>query len=374
MSIHLVLALTLLQGATVRSSTVVLVLYAVDLGAQPLTIGVLGAMFSMFPMLLAVQAGKLADRFAARGLLMVGAAVGTLGLLLPYFVPGLPAIFMAAALIGMLVVTFNVSLQNLVGLLSSPQDRAKNFSNYSLMGSASHLVGPLIAGFSIDLSGHATACLYLALLSLAPIGMLGVRGGALTGGGRQAKHASGGVRSMLSEPGIQRTLATSSLLHAGNSLYQIYMPVYAHSVGLAASTIGVVLALNSAAEMVVRLILPSLIARFKEEKVLAYAFYLEAASLMMIPFFGNAVMLALMSFIFGLGMGCCGPIVTILMFSRSAEGRSGEGLGLKITVNHLTKVVSPVVFGAMGSAFGLFPLFWINALMMAVGGFLSRAK
>ena len=144
--------------------------------------------------------------------------------------------------------------------------------------------------------------------------------------------------------------------------------------GLAASTIGVVLALNSAAEMVVRLILPSLIARFKEEKVLAYAFYLEAASLMMIPFFGNAVMLALMSFIFGLGMGCCGPIVTILMFSRSAEGRSGEGLGLKITVNHLTKVVSPVVFGAMGSAFGLFPLFWINALMMAVGGFLSRAK
>ena len=98
----------------------------------------------------------------------------------------------------------------------------------------------------------------------------------------------------------------------------------------------------------------------------------EAVSLMLIPFFKDAYVLALLSFIFGLGMGGGGPIITMLMFARSAQGRSGEGLGLKITVNHLTKMVSPLVFGAMGSALGLLPMFVFNALLMVGGGYLSR--
>ena len=108
--------------------------------------------------------------------------------------------------------------------------------------------------------------------------------------------------------------------------------------------------------------------------MLVYAFYLAAASLMLVPFFTSALMLGLISFIFGLGMGACGPIVTILMYGNSPPGRSGETLGLKITVNHLTKVVCPVIFGSLASAFGMFPVFWVNALMLGTGGVLSRPK
>jgi len=73
-------------------------------------------------------------------------------------------------------------------------------------------------------------------------------------------------------------------------------------------------------------------------------------------------------------MGCCGPIATMLMFGNSPPGRSGEALGLKITVNHFVKVVSPVVFGFIGSAVGLPPVFWINALMLGIGGLVSRPR
>ena len=52
-------------------------LYALDLGARPLTIGLrLAASFSTLPMLFSVQAGKLADRFGSRWLLMIGAVGG----------------------------------------------------------------------------------------------------------------------------------------------------------------------------------------------------------------------------------------------------------------------------------------------------------
>ncbi len=374
MSIYFVFALNLFQGIITRATNVVLVLYAVEVGASPLTIGFLAAVFSLFPMLLAVPAGRLTDRFGAYWLLIFGAAAAGLAMLLPFFVPGLPAIFIAAALIGLQVVYYNVSLQNLVGLLSTSQTRARNFSNYSVMGTIGDFIGPLIAGFSIDLSGYGNACLYLALFWLAPIGMLLFRGNTVRGGEHAAGRAGGSVRSLLAEPNIGRTLAISSLLNTGNNLYKIYLPVYARSVGLSASSIGTVLAISAVAEFMVQLMLPRLVARFKEEKVLANTLYVAAASLVLIPFFTSVVMLALISFVFGLGMGCSGPVVNMLMFANAPKGRSGEALGLKITVNHLTKMISPVLFGALGSAFGLSPMFWLNALMLAAGGVASRPK
>lgn len=371
---YLVFALTVLTVAGAWAARVVLSLYALELGAQPVTIGILAATFSVLPMLLSVTAGRLADRFGSRWLLMLVAAVGASGMLLPYFVPGLPAAFAAAAIIGLSSGTFDVSLQNLVGLLSDPDKRARNFSNYSLMTAAACLIGPLIAGFSIDYSDHATACLYLALLTLVPIPMLAIWSGNLGGAARPGPRAGGSIKGMLSEPGVRRVLAISSLLNAGRDLYRFYLPVYAHAVGLSASTIGILLAMNAAAEFAVRLNLPWLIARFRDEKVLACAFYLGAASLTLVPLFQNVAMLALISFMFGFGMGGGLPIVMMLMFKNAPEGRSGETLGLRLATGHFTRLVGPVVFGAIASTFGLFVMFWVNALMLGSGGRLSRSE
>ena len=221
-TIYFILALSFLNGTSEQAARVMLSLYALELGAQPLTIGVLAAAFSVFPMLLAVQAGKLTDRFGARWLLMSGALGAGVVMLLPYFAPGLPAILAAAAMIGLADAIFSVSVQNLVGILSSSDNRTRNFNYYSLAASAYCLVGPLFAGFSIDLFGHATACLYLALLTLVPVAMLVIWGGTLPGGTRLTPHTGGGIRALLSEPGVAKVLATSSLLNTGNNLYHLY--------------------------------------------------------------------------------------------------------------------------------------------------------
>ncbi len=372
MAIYFAFALTAIHEGSLRAANVLLVLYAVELGASPFVVGLLAAMFSICPALIAVQAGKLADRFGARWLLLTGAAAGTLGMLVPYLFAGVAALFAGAVGMGVLDALFVVCVQNIVGLQSTPENRARNYSNYSLIGSTAGLSGPLIAGFSIDYLGHAAGCAIVALITLIPIVLILSRNDELRVGTPPAAHAQGGMWEMLSDPGVRRTLITSSFLAAGSNLYLFYMPVYAHDAGLSASSIGFVISANAAAIFVVRAILPNLLARYGEDRVLTLAFYVEAVSLMLIPFFKDAYVLALLSFIFGLGMGGGGPIITMLMFARSAQGRSGEGLGLKITVNHLTKMVSPLVFGAMGSALGLLPMFVFNALLMVGGGYLSR--
>jgi len=212
------------------------------------------------------------------------------------------------------------------------------------------------------------------MLTMAPIAILLARGNRLPGGARSTTKVVGGVRKLLTDPVVRKALITGSLINAGINLYQVYMPVYAHSIGLSASAIGILLAMNSAAAFVVRFGLPQLLVKLGEQRLLTYAFFVGATSLTLIPFFYNHVLLAMLSFAFGLGMGCGQPIVIMLMFSNSKDGRSGEALGLKFTTNQLTKLATPILFGAIASALGLFPTFWINAAMMVAGGIISRPR
>lgn len=374
MSIVFVYLLSLLNGTSVFASQMVLSLYALDLGASALTVGVLAGMFSLFPMLLAVHAGKMIDRAGARWPMVCGTAAGGIGLLIPYFIHAIPALFIASVMQGLSIVFFHLATQNLVGLLATAQNRARYFSNYTLTISTAQFLGPLAGGFLIDHTGFAATCLAMAVLALLPAALLAWRGQGIPGGTRKPAAAGGtggGIRRMLADPVVQRMLVTGCLLSAGLNLYLMYMPVYGHLIGLSASGIGIVMATNSTAAFVVRAMLPQLLRRFGEDRVLTYAFLMSAVGLLLIPFFKSVAPLAAVSFVFGLGMGCGQPIIIMLMFANSADGRSAEALGLKFTTNQATKFLSPMLFGVIASVIGLPPTFWLNATLMAGGGALS---
>jgi predicted MFS family arabinose efflux permease len=114
--------------------------------------------------------------------------------------------------------------------------------------------------------------------------------------------------------------------------------------------------------------------RFSGETLLAWVFFAGAIGFALVPFSRDAIVLGLIAFFFGLGMGIGIPLTVILMFSRSAEGRSGQTLGLRLTANNFVRVTGPVVFGVVGTALGLAAVFWIVAAIMATGGLLSRSR
>src|SRR5207344_1205254 len=96
------------------------------------------------------------------------------------------------------------------------------------------------------------------------------------------------------------------------------------------------------------------------------------AGFVLAPFTGSAVLLGIACFVFGIGMGVGQPITTILLFNKSADGRSGETLGLRLTVNNVVRVTGPLLFGFIASVAGLLVVFLINAVMMGVGAVVSK--
>jgi hypothetical protein len=63
-----------------------------------------------------------------------------------------------------------------------------------------------------------------------------------------------------------------------------------------------------------------------------------------------------------------------MIYERAPGGRSGEALGLRATLNNFTHMVTPLLFGTIGTAFGVMPVFLCNSLMLAGGGLIIRRK
>ena len=177
------------------------------------------------------------------------------------------------------------------------------------------------------------------------------------------------VRETLTNPGVWPVLVASSLAQTGLDIFQFYIPVYGHAHALSSAEIGVVIAMCAVGGFAARVILPAWIARRSEEKVLEQALILSGFSFVLVPFFTSAFALSLIGLAFGFGLNVTQPISLMIMYARSPEGRSGEALGVRFAADNATKLVGPVIFGAIAGALGVPALFWINAVMLVGGGF-----
>jgi MFS family permease len=372
--IRVVLLIVLLNMTAFRGSKVVVTLFAIELGVAQLYVGALIATYSVFPMLLGLYAGKLTDRLGVRTPMIAGTLGVVTALLVPFLFPGVPALYASATLIGAAWVFYNVCAQNLVGILSTNETRARNFSNYGLVMAGGSFFGPMLAGFSIDHFGHAQTYLHLAAAPLTTalmlIAMRSIPAGL--GKGRVSEEHAAYSANLLSNKPLRRTLITSAIILTGTDLFQFYMPIYGHAVGLSASAIGMILGTFAVAAFVVRLGMPTMVKRVGADALLVGSLFIGAAAYLIFPIFENALLLAAVAFILGLGLGCSQPLSLMLIYDRAPPGRSGEALGLRLTINNSMHIAIPLLFGSIGTVFGVAPVFLANAAIMAAGGVISR--
>ncbi len=193
-------------------------------------------------------------------------------------------------------------------------------------------------------------------------------------GGRPAKEASGGALELLANAGLRRTIIMSGVTLTGSELFTFYFPVYGRAIGLSASAIGIVMSSYAVAAFIVRLGMAEASRRLGEVGVLTASLFMAGATFFLVPLVSQAVLLGVVAFLLGLGLGCAQPLTILLTYNHAPEGRSGEALGLRLTVNKLTQIAVPVVFGGLGSAFGLLPVFWANGAFLLAGGVMSLAE
>jgi len=376
MGIALVLLLSAVTFVSLKGSRVLMTLFAIELGAGPFATGMLFAAYGLVPFLFVVSAGRLADRFGNRVLMYVGFTGFAGALTLPALFPSLPFLFITSPLVGFTSMIFIVALQNLVGVLSLPESRTRNFSYYSLSDSAGGIAGPILVGFVIDGYGHVATYFVLAAIAAAclVVFLLG-RHSIPARSGVSPSAARGPAADLLRLPELRNVLITNGIVMAGIDLYQVYLPVYARGIGLSAAEIGLIVGAFGAAGFLVRTLIPPMTARWGEYGTIAGALAVASVAFVTIPLTHSPWLLGAASFIAGLGLGCGQPLSMALSFNAAPPGRSAEVIAMRMAVSYGSHVVIPPVFGALGAATGLAPVFWTCALLMGGGAAInSKSK
>lgn len=374
MTIYAVAGLSFLLHCGSGGGRVTMSLFAIDRGASTATIGVLMSLMAVFPTLLAVPFGRLTDRVGVRKPALIGSVGVTIGLVLPALFPTLATLFVAVLFMGTAFTCYQVAITNLVGALGEAKDRTHNYSVLSIGFACATFLGPLIAGFSIDGIGHRYTFALLAAWAVAPIIVMLLRPRLIPDlrTRHEEKKQRGGVLDLLKIPRLRDTFIAGGVLSSAWDLYQFLLPIFAHSIGLSASVIGMVLSSFALAIIAVRVLIPALARRYSEAALITAAIYVCGFAFLLFPFCQNAWLLAGASVILGFGVGAGQPIAMTLIYNLAPAGRQGEATGVRVSANHMTHVAVPLAFGTMGTAMGFMPIFLLSAAMMVACGAVSQ--
>jgi MFS family permease len=366
------IALGIANHVVLTGNRVTVTLLAIKQGHSTAVVGVLVALYAFLPMLFAVAAGRISDRIGVRKPMLAGSLALVAGALIPVGIPGLVALFASAALVGVAFMTFQVAAQNATGELGDATARVHNFSQLAVGYSVSGLLGPLIAGFTIDHAGYTTSFAVLAAIPLLPALVLATGRVALPGPHPVRVALAGSAFDLVTHQKLRRVFAVNVLLSMGWDLHTIVIPVYGAGIGLSASQIGLVLASFAAATFVVRFSMRWIVRLATPHQVLTAALFIAAAVYMLFPFVHSAPALIAMSFTLGLGLGMSQPMVMALLHIHAPPGRTGEAAGVRMSLVQSMACAVPLVFGAVGASVGLTPVFWSVGLCLATGGWFTK--
>ena len=372
MALPFVVLLTILIHLAYAGSRVTLPLLALSLDASPATVGVMMSLLAALPLLFSVRAGREVDRIGARKPMLAGAATMLLALLLACAVPRIEVLFVVSALAGSGFYLFHIAVNHAAAVLGQPEQRARNFSVLALGFSTSGFLGPTIAGFSIDGIGHRLTFLLLAVSALAVVTAILLNASdtpRTAAGERREDHR---VSDLLRMPVLRRILLVSGILSMAWDLFSFVTPIYGTQIGLSASAIGGILGAFGAAIFVVRLILPAVVHKVSEWSMMIGAMFTTAAAFLIFPLLSEPALLMTLAFVMGLGLGGAQPMIMALLYDRAPSGRGGEAVGVRTLLLNFSQASIPLLFGALGAAFGMAPVFWAMALALGAGGWYAR--
>jgi MFS family permease len=367
--LYLVALLTVLLHLAFAGARVNLSLYALHLGASPATVGIVISLLAVVPMFYAVRWGRYVDRVGVRAPMYMGVFMLLAALAVGWIVPQLEALFVVSVLAGCGFSIFHIAAHQACGLIGKPTDRAHNFSVLALAFSTSGVLGPMLAGFSIDEIGHRHTFLLLSgalavmlvVMVMRPIDV--PRHTTTLKPGEQRRTAD-----LLRIKSLRQVFVASALLSMAWDLFTFVMPIHGSNLGLSATTIGLILGCFGGAVFVVRLVLPLVIRRVSEWRMLVSAMFATGLALAMVPLVTNAAWLMVLAFLLGVGLGGAQPMIMALLYNQAPLGRGAEAVGVRTLLLNFSQTGIPLTFGALGAAMGMAPVFVAMGLALALGG------
>lgn len=362
------------HSAALAASRSAFALVAIQLGAPAWSTGVLMALFGFVPGLVTVQLGRCMDRFGRLPVLAASMSTVIVALTLAALQLNLPALLVAAPLMGIYAVLSHVGAAGALGAVQSKVLRARNLGYLALCYSVAHFVGPLLAGVVLDMAGARWVFVAIAIFPGISLAIL-LHGRARGHTQQEAGAASvqkGGFMALLRLRVLRQWLVVNAVFSAVLTIFPFVASLQADRLALSATQAGWIIAASALGSVVIRAMLPALLRRFRQDGILAGAAIATGLAYGCIPLLPDFFSFLGLSFVLGLAVGVGMPISTTLIYSAAPEGRVSETLALSMSVSMILQSLTALTLGFLISLLGMLAMGASVALLMIWVAFYSR--
>ncbi len=381
---HWMLA-TLLNSVLIQASTYLtrpMISYKLlSLHASNFVVGSFGAIYALFPLLIAIPLGRWINHHGEGRFIVLGTALIAASTFALIFTNSIIGMVFAVAVLGSAQLLCMAGAQALFANRSPRQGYEQYFGYYTFSAALGQLVGPLIGAVVSGSHGVLPTHLDRAFLAgavLALFGMgiafLGIPLAPTVGVSAEESRAAITLFALLANPGMKIAMFASLAISSSVDVLVVFLPVFGKERGFSSGAIGIVLALRAASSMLSRIGLGKMTERIGYSRLLISSIAISSICCIVAIFSPNVIFLAVIIGVAGLSLGVGQPMTMAWVSRRSKDEERSFAISVRLAGNRLGQFLLPAIAGLIAGGFGSSAVFIALAVLMGSSGVLARGR
>jgi MFS family permease len=372
-------------------AAVIMPLWALELGASPLIIGLIISARQILTVTLSIHGGAMLDRYGPRQVIIVLGLTGaaTMGLF-----PLFPIIWVAILLqmvSGFAESTNWIGTQALVGrLLKGHAVFAGRMTASARVGG---FIGPVVAGFSWEIYGPTGGFVFMAIWIVfgvaasvflpddrahAPASEEAPKDSAPATKTSRASNVMPRLTDyktafrLLLLPAVALVIAATVMRQTGTGIQSSFYGIWLKDQGFTAGTIGLLIGAGSCASAVAALTVGPVTRRFSKHWSLLCTVVVAIAAIAITPMLGTLELLIVAITLRGIGQGLNLPLMMTMGSQAVGFHLQGRMAALRITFNRFGGAMVPLGMGALAEVIGLeYAFYTVGVIGISLVGLLA---
>jgi MFS family permease len=371
----LLLSSTLTQ-ATIYVLRPMITYRAIELDANAAQVGLIAALYALFPVLLALQFGSWVGKLGEAKFVIYGTIAMLFTSAALIFSDSLITLGIATAAAGLAHLACMVGGQSMVALRAPRQSYDRYFGFYTFSASVGHMLGPIIASVVAGSNGtlpKSTSNAFLLGVVLTIIALVPVirwRNEKPTVEGKQNSEGTfKAAVSLVKRPGIMAAIYISLAISSVADVLVVFLPLFGTENNFSPYAIGAILAIRAGTTMMSRFFLGRLSNRFSTFQLLWWSTILSTLCCVAMAFAHTPITLGAIVFVAGFSLGVGQPLTMSLVSQKTESSERALAVSARLMGNRIGQFLVPAVAGSLAAASGAGAVFIGLAVLLATSIF-----
>ena len=375
----LLLSSTLTQ-ATIYVLRPMITYRAIELDASTFQIGIIAALYALFPVLLALQFGTWVGKIGEGKFIIAGTFSMAATAFALIFANSLAILAIATAFAGVSHLACMVGGQSMVALRAPRESYDRYFGYYTFSASLGHLFGPLLAALVAGSDGTlpkstSTAFLLggaLCLLALMPVIAWRNQKPSVEAKSNEGTYAA--ALTLMKKPGILAAIYVSLAISSVADVLVVFLPLFGTENNFSPYAIGIILAIRAGTTTISRLFLGRLSERFSTYQLLIVSTLVSVIACAAMAFAKTPLTLGAIVFVAGFSLGIGQPLTMSLVSQKTAANERALAVSARLMGNRFGQFIVPASAGAIAASAGASGVFIGLSVLLATSLFSASSR